>query len=223
MKLRDDRLCVVQNWIFDLDNTLYSSKLGILESLYERSIAFIQNELKVDHNRACALKDSLSQEYGTIARGLELKFGIAQQQFHHFIHAAPLDHLKPDPGLNRILRTLPGKKLVHTNAPRSHADAVLHRLNLADSIDTIYSIENASGIPKPSEENYLSMIASTAVDPTRSCFFDDQLQNLTFPKRIGMLTVFVSDSERLPSGPAQPHWQVESLAEFFLLHSRNRL
>jgi putative hydrolase of the HAD superfamily len=216
MKLKDDRLSIIQNWIFDLDNTLYSSKLGILESLYERSIAFIQDELKVNHSKASELKELLSQEYGTIARGLELRFGIAQHDFHSFIHSVPLGCLRPDLELAQILRLLPGKKFVHTNAPQRHADAVLERLQLSDSIDTIYSIEDASGIPKPSEENYMAMIERTGIDPTCSCFFDDQLQNLAFPRTIGMLTVLVSDSRTLPPDRTLPHWQVESLAGFFL-------
>jgi putative hydrolase of the HAD superfamily len=216
MKLKDDRLSIIQNWIFDLDNTLYSSKLGILESLYERSIAFIQEELKVNHSSASALKESLSREYGTIARGLELQFGIEQQHFHSFIHSVPLSGLKPDLELARILRLLPGKKFVHTNAPQTHADAVLQRLQLSDSIDSIFSIEDASGIPKPSEENYLAMIESTGVDPAHSCFFDDQIQNLSFPKSAGMLTILVADPVSMAPDQARAHWQVESLAEFFL-------
>lgn len=215
MKLQDDRLCTVDNWIFDLDNTLYSSKLGILESLYERSIVFIQDELKVDYSSASALKESLSQEYGTIARGLELKFGIEQSHFHRFIHSVPLDSLEPDRELYRMLELLPGKKFIHTNAPRRHAESVLQRLELSDTIDAIYSIEDASGIPKPSDENYRSMIQRTEIDPTRSCFFDDQLQNLAFPKSIGMLTIFVSDAIYSGSNRTQPHRQVGSLVEFF--------
>jgi putative hydrolase of the HAD superfamily len=217
MRRTDDRLDRVQHWIFDLDNTLYPAELGILDSLQQRSVAFIQEALGVDYDQASDLKQALSTEYGTIARGLELRYGIAQKRFHGFIHSVSLNALRPDKELQEILRRLPGEKLIHTNAPRQHADAVLARLQIAELVDAIYAIEDAAGIPKPSEKNYQQMIARMAIDPDRSCFFDDQVRNLIYPKSIGMLTVLVSTMDSAAPAGTELDWQAATVNEFFQL------
>lgn len=217
MRRKDDRLDRVRHWVFDLDNTLYPAELGILDSLYERSSAFIQESLGIDYDEASKLKQALSTEYGTIARGLELRYGIAQKRFHSFIHSVPLHALKPDKALQEILRRLPGEKLIHTNAPREHADAVLARLQITELVDAIYAIEDAAGIPKPSEKNYEQMIARMGIDPGRSCFFDDQARNLVYPKSIGMLTVLVSSTGAAARAGPERDWQTATVHEFFQL------
>nr|UOZ96267.1 Alpha-D-glucose 1-phosphate phosphatase YihX [Cupriavidus sp.] len=217
MRRTDDRLDRVQHWIFDLDNTLYPAELGILDSLQERSVTFIEESLGIGYDQASELKQALSSEYGTIARGLELRYGIAQKRFHGFIHSVSLNALRPDKELQEILRRLPGEKLIHTNAPREHADAVLARLQVAELVDAIYAIEDAAGIPKPSEKNYQQMIARMGIDPNRSCFFDDQVRNLVYPKTIGMLTVLVSSADTAALPSPELDWQAATVHEFFQL------
>ena len=56
-------------WIFDLDNTLYSSKTKIFDQIDERMKLFISKKLNISFEKAFTLQ-KFYKEYGTTLYGL---------------------------------------------------------------------------------------------------------------------------------------------------------
>jgi putative hydrolase of the HAD superfamily len=192
-------------WIFDLDNTLYSSDHAILDRLDERSTLFLQNLLAVDVGVAAEIRRSYQRSYGTTLRGLMTHYDVNPEEFLDFVHQVDLSDLKPAPDLAATIGRLPGRRIIHTNAPGRHAKDVIASLGIGHVIDDILDISGANYRPKPDRRSYARLIERFDVDPICACMFEDRDQNLQRPAELGMRTVLVIDPGT--SGQARVHAQ----------------
>ncbi|CAN0856722.1 Uncharacterized protein C24B11.05 [Linum grandiflorum] len=192
--------------LFDLDDTLYSSKLGIAGALRNNIDDFLVEKCGFSQSKAPTLRSELFKTYGSSLAGLRaLGYNIDADDYHSFVHGRlPYQLIKPDPQLSNLLRTIPQRKLIFTNSDRNHAIAVLERLGLEDCFDQIICFETMNpNLPnstrpdefpvllKPSMDAMKIALRAADVDPRRTLFLDDNSRNVAAGKALGLRTVLV--------------------------------
>jgi putative hydrolase of the HAD superfamily len=98
-----------------------------------------------------------------------------------------------------MLRRLPGRKLVLSNAPRQYAGAVLQLMGIESHFDALHCIESTGYRPKPSLAAFHSMLRAHGLIASRCVMVDDSRENLRPAKRLGMKTVWVTREPRMPA------------------------
>ena len=181
----------IKNWIFDLDNTLYSPEEEIFSQIDERMTKFITDKFKINNEEAFNIQKKYFIEYGTTLSGLMKKNNIDSDEFLEFVHDIDLDILKPDKKLNKIISNLPGKKFIFTNGSKKHAQNVLKKLEMNAIFDDIYDIKDSNFIPKPNMEAYTTFINKMGIDVNKSIMFEDIARNLQPAKELGIISVLI--------------------------------
>ena len=181
----------IKNWIFDLDNTLYSPEEEIFSQIDERMTKFITDKFKINNEEAFNIQKKYFIEYGTTLSGLMKKNNIDTDEFLEFVHDIDLDILKPDKKLNKIISNLPGKKFIFTNGSKKHAQNVLRKLEMNAIFDDIYDIKDSNFIPKPNMEAYTTFINKMGIDVNKSIMFEDIARNLQPAKELGIISVLI--------------------------------
>ena len=205
-------------WVFDLDNTLYSPRECDLAEQMEAAIsAFIRRHLGLGAAEADRLRASYLGRYGMTLGGLMAERGVEARVFLEETHRLDLSALRPAPRLAGLLARLPGRRIVHTNAPAAHAERVLARLGLEAHFEAVFDLEAAGYRPKPDPEGYRRLLARHAVDPGTAVMVEDRARNLAPAAAAGMTTVWVRT--HLPGAatgldPALVHHVAESLEDW---------
>ena len=181
----------IKNWIFDLDNTLYSPEEEIFSQIDERMTKFITDKFKINNEEAFNIQKKYFLEYGTTLSGLIKKNNIDTDEFLEFVHDIDLEILKPDKKLNKIISNLPGKKFIFTNGSKKHAQNVLKKLEMNVIFDDIYDIKDSNFIPKPNMEAYTTFINKMGIDVNKSIMFEDIARNLQPAKELGIISVLI--------------------------------
>ncbi|XP_057960289.1 uncharacterized protein LOC131152429 isoform X3 [Malania oleifera] len=143
--------------LFDLDDTLYSAKLGIAETCRKNIDEFLIEKCGFSENKASSLRVELFKKYGSSLAGLRaLGYDIDADDYHSFVHGKlPYQLIKPDSQLRNLLRSITQRKIIFTNSDRNHAIEVLKRLGVDDCFDQIICFEtmnpNISKSSRPDE------------------------------------------------------------------------
>ena len=102
----------------------------------------------------------------------------------------------------RVLKRLPGRKILLTNAPASYAHHVLRHLGLhrhfADHLPIESMVVHRQLRPKPSRLLLRRLLAREGISARRCVLVEDTLENLRPARRLGMRTVWISRSLRYP-------------------------
>ena len=94
----------IKFWIFDLDNTLYSSTANIFSKIDKKMCQFIIDELHVDEEEALKIKNKYFLEHGTTLNGLMKKHNINAERFLEFVHDIDYSFLNKNEILNKELK-----------------------------------------------------------------------------------------------------------------------
>ena len=192
----------VDNWVFDLDNTLYAAECQLFSQIDAKMTAFIRDRLSMDHDEARRLQKAYYVEYGTTMSGLMHEHDVCPDEFLDFVHDIDVGVVHENKPLAAALAALPGRRFIFTNGSVKHAENVAGALGVLDLFDEIFDIKAAGYAPKPRREPYEKFLASHAIEPTRAVMFEDIVQNLEAPHALGMTTVLVhSDAAWLDDEP----------------------
>ena len=204
-------------WIFDLDNTLYHPSARLFDLIDERMGAFIMRLMGVDAVEARRVQKQYFHDHGTTMAGLMRHHGVDPEDFLIDVHNIPLDRLAPDARLRTGLESLPGRRLIFTNADADYAARVLDARGIADLFDGICDIRTTRYTPKPEPEAYRMMIGHLGIDPAKSLFVEDMARNLTPAKALGMTTVWLdngSESGHRDHLPSHVDFHVNDIADW---------
>ena len=181
----------IKNWVFDLDNTLYSPEIEIFSQIDKRMTEIIKSKLNTSNEKAFEIQKKYFLEYGTTLAGLMKEEDVNPDEFLEYVHDINLEILKPNEELNKIIKELPGKKFIFTNGSKKHAENVLNKLKMQKIFDHIFDIKESNFIPKPNIKSYRKFIKKMNIDPQVSVMFEDIGRNLEPAKNIGMQTVLI--------------------------------
>ncbi len=188
-------------WVFDLDNTLHDATPHIFPHINRSMTAYLQQHLGLDEQAAGELRVHYWQRYGATLSGLMQHHGIRPDHFLWHTHQFPElpGMVLRVPRLRHVLKKLPGKKLVFSNAPQHYARAVLKLLRIDDLFDDVFAVEHAHYRPKPQLAGFVRLLRKHRLNPARCVMVEDSAENLQAAKRLGMRTVWVNDTPRSPA------------------------
>lgn len=177
--------------LFDLDETLYPRSAGVMQNIGRLIRQFIVDEYSLTPEEADALARRYYLEYGTSMRGLLVNDNLDASRFLAYVHDFPLDTLAPDLRLDALLASLPGEKVIFTNADQPHAERVLERLGVRQHFSRIVDVVSVGYISKPNQEAYVNCLRLLDARPEECVLIEDSARNLAPAKQLGMVTVLV--------------------------------
>ena len=189
-------------WIFDLDNTLHDASPHVFPHINRSMTAYLQQHLQLDEAAANDLRMHYWQRYGATLSGLMRHHGTDPEHFLWHTHQFPelAQMVLRVPRLRHVLRALPGKKVVFSNAPQHYAHAVLKLLRVDDLFDDVMAVEHTRYRPKPDSFGFMRLMKRHCVKAAQCVMVEDSLENLSAAKRLGMRTVWVNaGSKNAPS------------------------
>lgn len=188
-------------WIFDLDNTLHDATPYIFPHINRSMTAYLQQHLLLDEVEADALRVHYWHRYGATLSGMMRHHGTRPEHFLWHTHQFPElpQMVLREPRLRHVLKALPGKKVVFSNAPQHYVEAVLKLLRVNDLFVDVMAVEQTWYRPKPDKFGFLRLLQRLNLRATQCVMVEDSLENLLAAKRLGMRTVWVSAGSRTPS------------------------
>jgi putative hydrolase of the HAD superfamily len=202
-------------WLFDLDNTLHDASHAIFPSISANMNVYIARVLgdgvtPASKEAVDAARIGYWKRYGATLLGMIKHHDVRAADFLHQTHA--LDDLRAlmrfERGLSRMLRSLPGHKILLTNAPMRYSSDVLRHLKLQRHFRHHIAIENMQVHgqlrPKPSKLMLRRVLRKHGLGARRCILVEDTLDNLRTAKQVGLRTVWVTQYLRMvdPSGSA---------------------
>ena len=183
---------------FDLDNTLYAERLGVVARIDERINEYLRVRLAVPATDVDRMRREFWAQHGTTLRGLMEHHAVDADDYLEFIHDVALgDLLVAEPRLRALLGRLPGRKAIFSNASRRHVGRVLDLLGLRDAFDAVIGLEDLGYVPKPQPQAFRIALDRLGASAQASTLIDDLRPNLRAAKQLGMRTVWVgSGGER---------------------------
>jgi putative hydrolase of the HAD superfamily len=204
-------------WLFDLDNTLHNASHAIFPAINLNMNAFIaqvlgKNGLASDEAAVNAARLAYWQRYGATLLGMVNHHQVRPEDFlreaHRFDDLPAM--IRAERGLGRLLRRLPGRKILLTNAPRRYSRDVLRHLGLHRHFAQHIPIEamrvHGHLRPKPSKTMLRKLLAREGSPARRCILVEDTVAHLKAAKALGMATVWVTQyltgdsSKQVPIG-----------------------
>jgi putative hydrolase of the HAD superfamily len=206
-------------WIFDLDNTLHDARPHIFPHINRAMTQYVAGLLGLGDEDADELRNFYWKRYGATLTGLIRHHRVDPGHFLRETHQFPaLDRMIVGRReLRSVLLRLPGRKIVFSNAPGHYARAVLQALGVSDLFDDVFSIERTRFRPKPQAHGFLRLMHAHRLVASRCVMVEDSLENLRTAKRLGMKTVWVTESNCAPA------WVDASVRQLFRLPRLLRL
>ena len=104
--------------------------------------------------------------------------------------------IRAERGLGRLLRRLPGRKILLTNAPRRYSRDVLRHLGLHKHFARHIPIEamrvHGRLRPKPSKQMLRKLLAHEKISARRCVLVEDTVAHLKGAKELGMATAWIT-------------------------------
>jgi putative hydrolase of the HAD superfamily len=160
--------------------------------------AYLQQHLQLDETAANDLRMHYWQRYGATLSGLIRHHGTDPQHFLRETHRFPdlPQMVLRDPRLRHVLKALPGRKVVFSNAPQLYAHAVLKLLRVDDLFDDVIAVEHTRYRPKPDIFGFMRVLKKHRVKAAQCVMIEDSMENLHTAKRLGMRTVWVNSGQQ---------------------------
>ena len=208
---------MINDWIFDLDNTIYPARTNLFLRVAVRITEFVAKHYQVPHDEARVIQKDLFHRYGTTMRGMMTEEAICPDTYLNFVHDIDLSDMPLDQELDRMIGALPGRKHIFTNGTVPHAENVLNAFGIRHHFDQIFDIVAADYIPKPEQHAFDQFMKKTGIDPTSAVMIEDMARNLQPAAALGMRTVWLdSDLDWATSGADSDyvHYRAEDLKGF---------
>ena len=185
-------------WLLDLDNTLHDALPSIMPRINRAMTDYVMRRTGLEEAEASALRVHYWRRYGATMLGMIRHHGCDPHEFLRETHPFPDLHrlVRRDVRLAHLLRRLPGRKIVVTNAPAAYAGGVLAALGVAPLLDGLVAVESmrfaGRMLPKPSRPMLRKLLARLRLPAHRCVLVEDTVENLRAARHCGVRTVWVS-------------------------------
>ena len=196
----------IDDWVFDLDNTIYPAKSNLFARVAQKMTDYLSDHFAIPQDEAATLKTRLFREYGTTMHGLMHEFNMAPEGFLSYVHDIDLSDIVHDQELDQLLARLPGRKHIFTNGTVAHADNILGAFGVRHHFDFIMDIIQANHEPKPALRPYEIFLERSGINPQRAVMVEDMAVNLKPAAELGMKTIWIEhDHEWARAGSDQDY------------------
>jgi len=210
-------------WLFDLDNTLHHASHQIFPAINRAMTQYIIDRLGVDVDEANRLRVGYTVRYGATLLGLVKHHGVDPADFLDAVHTFSdlPSMLRAERGIERMLRALPGRKIVLTNGPSVYARAVIAELGIGKVFERVIAIEDMREgdrwRAKPDAPMLRRAMRRAHVRLADAILVEDTRGHLKRYRRLGIRTVWIvghlpaartstgAVSVRMP-GAGRPHY-----------------
>lgn len=190
-------------WLFDLDNTLHNASHAIFPAITANMNTYMARVLGSDDRPAAmeqvnAARTLYWRRYGATMLGLVKHHGVDAAHFLKVTHDFPAlaAMVRAEKGLGAMLRALPGRKILLTNAPHRYAREVLRILGIDHAFSHHIAIEHMrihrQLRPKPSRLMLRRVMKKHRATPRQCILVEDTLANLRAACALGMRTAWVT-------------------------------
>ncbi len=204
-------------WLFDLDNTLHDASHAAFGEMHVAIGDYVAEFVGITGEEAQRLREKYWLRYGATLLGLVRHHGVPAAHFLAETHRMPglEERVRTSAHDRAMLRRLPGKKVILTNAPRAYAMRVLDTLGLTKFFAEIVTIEDMTMFgslrPKPDARMLRRVAARLNVAPSRCVLIEDTLVHLKAARSIGMRTIWM---QRYLGGRFRGHFRDQPNAGF---------
>jgi len=190
-------------WLFDLDNTLHDASHAIFPAISANMNTYIARVLgdgvtPASREAVDAARLGYWKKYGATLLGMIRHHRVDAADFLRETHdiGALHDIIRFERGLARLLRRLPGRKILLTNAPTAYSTGVLRHLGLQRQFVHHIAIEDMHVHrqlrPKPSPLMLRRLLRKHGLAARRCILVEDTLVNLKHAKQVGVRTAWVT-------------------------------
>ncbi len=179
---------------FDLDETLYPTSNGLMQTIGDRMREWIMREYGLDADEALHLQKRYWKEYGTTLRGLYVERHIDPAGYLKFVHDVPLaDFIAPDPKLRAVLERIPQEKVILTNADTAHARRILDVLGVSDLFTRVFDVVCFEYQCKPARVVYERVLEMLPARGDECVLVEDAARNLPPARALGIKTILLGN------------------------------
>ena len=212
--------------LFDLDNTLYSSRWELEQEVSSRATGYVAEFLKVSKEKAHALRRErvMAGGWGTTVEWLCAEHGLEGAEVDRYfacIHPEnEADKLLPDPVLRAFLLLFSSRNIpigVLTNSPLRHAQRIISKLGVADLFHSIFDIQRNGLKGKPSAEMYRRVLKELGVAASSCLLVDDSPYYVEGYRAVGGTGVLYDENNRRPDFPGLRIQKLEELTDILRL------
>ena len=190
-------------WLFDLDNTLHDASHAIFPAISANMNTYIARVLgdgvtPASQDAVDAARVGYWKRYGATLLGMIRHHRVDAADFLRQTHDIGALHelVRYERGLERLLRRLPGRKILLTNAPTAYSTGVVRHIGLQRQFAHHVSIEDmrvhGQLRPKPSKLMLRRLLRRHGVAAGRCILVEDTLMNLKRAKQLGLRTAWVT-------------------------------
>ncbi len=187
-------------WIFDLDDTLHNASAHIFPVMNQAMTQYIMDCLNYDEPQAQQLRKHYWRLYGATLKGLVRHHQVNPHHFlrhtHDFMDLPSMVQQRQQ--LRHLIRSLHGRKVIFTNAPKRYAQQVLEILGISDLFELVFSVESTQFHPKPHIRGFRQLLRSLKVSAGDCIMLEDNPAALMTAKRLGMQTIWISKQLKKP-------------------------
>jgi len=164
--------------LFDLDNTLYSSRYGLEDNVRQRIRVFMAGFLGITPEEAWQMRIDQGYKYGTTLEWLVYEKGLTDADAYlAAVHPkGEADNLPPDPQLKAFLESIRIPKAILTNSPKEHADLIMDKLGIAGLFAHVFDIRQCGFKGKPNPDVFNNALNVLGVGAADVLFIDDNPQ-----------------------------------------------
>ena len=211
--------------LFDLDNTLYSSRWGLEQEVSILANHYIAEFLSIPLEQATGLRKErvIGGGYGTTLEWLCAEHGLAGTEidnYYAYIHPEnEADILPPDPVLRDLLLSLSSRTIplgILTNSPLEHAQRIIKKLRVDDLFLAIFDIRRNGYKGKPKADVYQKVLKELGVTASSCLFVDDDPRYIQGYRAVGGMGVLYDENNRYGEFPGPRIQKLEEINGFLL-------
>lgn len=164
----------IEHLIFDLDNTLYSPDAKMDAGITFRMMSCVAEFFGVSYEEGLRIREGRIKKFSTTLEWLRSEGLTDIETYFSKVHPEnEADELEEDVRLRPLLESIEIPKIVHTNAPREHAERVLSKLKIRDLFDCVCDIRDCGLKGKPYPDAYRTALEKCGGNIDNTIFFDD--------------------------------------------------
>ncbi|MGF6440633.1 HAD-IA family hydrolase [Paraburkholderia youngii] len=185
-------------WLFDLDNTLHAASREIFPEMFDLMAAYIAKSFDMPIDDAMKMLIDYTHRFGGALVGLSKHSGFNVADFLARTHALDnlLGKVHSERGLPRLVRAIPGRRILLTNAPYTYASTVLEHLGLAGLFERVVSIEHmrhrGEWLAKPDHGMLRRTLRLAGVEASEAVLVEDTRSHLKRYRKLGIRTVWIT-------------------------------